>query len=149
MAEAEAADAAAWEAAHADAICARISKKRQRRNTRGLARKKNLAVREMVGLPPKEEKEVSGNEDTSSDEYIRLDPYRVFNCFVPESVRGYNDGSLYVRNGARFYSHASCQSGRARGLVNEWWVIRIITCDRDALSRTNGRAGLVVRVLSM
>ncbi|KAE8812487.1 Pyrophosphate-energized vacuolar membrane proton pump [Hordeum vulgare] len=44
-----------------EAICARILKKRQRRNTRALAREQNL--RGMTGLPPKMEKEVSDDED--------------------------------------------------------------------------------------
>ncbi|KAE8788881.1 Pyrophosphate-energized vacuolar membrane proton pump [Hordeum vulgare] len=68
MSEVEAVDAAARAAAHEEAIRARILKKRQRRNTRALAREQNRAVREMAGLPPKEEKEASGGEDSSGYE---------------------------------------------------------------------------------
>ncbi|KAE8814961.1 Phytosulfokines 5 [Hordeum vulgare] len=35
----------------------------------------------MSGLPPKEEKEVSGDEDNSGDEQIQFDPYCVFNRY--------------------------------------------------------------------
>ncbi|KAE8790240.1 hypothetical protein D1007_35579 [Hordeum vulgare] len=68
MAEAEAVDAAARATGEEEAICAHILKKRQRRNTRALARKQNRTAREIVGLPTKEEKEVSGSEDSSDDE---------------------------------------------------------------------------------
>ena len=57
MAAAEAADAAARAAAEEEAIRACIVKKRQRRNTRALAREQNRAVRAMAGLPPKEEED--------------------------------------------------------------------------------------------
>ncbi|KAE8798899.1 Anthocyanin 3'-O-beta-glucosyltransferase [Hordeum vulgare] len=57
MAEAEAANAAAWASAEEEAIRACILQKRQRRNTRALARGQNRVVREMDGLPLKEEKE--------------------------------------------------------------------------------------------
>ena len=40
---------------------------------RALACEQNQAVREMTGLPPKDEKEVSGGEDNSGDEQIRLE----------------------------------------------------------------------------
>ena len=58
--------------------------KRQRRNTCTLAREQNWVVREMAGLPAKEKKEVSGGEDNSGDEQIRLDPYCVFDRYFRE-----------------------------------------------------------------
>jgi hypothetical protein len=84
MATAEGADAAARAAAEEEAIRARIVKKRQRRNTRTLAREQNRAVRAVARLPPKEEKEDSDDEDSSADEQIRLDPYRVFDRYFRE-----------------------------------------------------------------
>ncbi|KAE8800299.1 Pyrophosphate-energized vacuolar membrane proton pump [Hordeum vulgare] len=68
MAAAKVADAAARAAAEKEAICTRILKKQQRRNACALSREKNQAVREMVGLPPKVEKEVSDGDDSSGDE---------------------------------------------------------------------------------
>ena len=38
----------------------------------------------MAGLPPKEEKENNDGSDSSGDEQIRLNPYRVFDCYFPE-----------------------------------------------------------------
>ncbi|KAE8777336.1 Pyrophosphate-energized vacuolar membrane proton pump [Hordeum vulgare] len=70
MADAEATDAVERAAIEEEAICARILKKRQWRNTRALMCKKNHAVRQMVRLPPKEEKEVSGGEDCFFDRYF-------------------------------------------------------------------------------
>ncbi|KAE8815795.1 Pyrophosphate-energized vacuolar membrane proton pump [Hordeum vulgare] len=58
--------------AEKEAICAHILKKQQRRNTCAFAQEHNWAVREMVGLPPKEEKEVNSGEDNSDDKQIRL-----------------------------------------------------------------------------
>ena len=78
MTATKAADAAAWAAAEEEAICTRIVKKRQRRNTCALARERNWAVRAMVGLHPKGKKEDNDGSDNSDDEQIRLDPYCVF-----------------------------------------------------------------------
>ena len=58
-----------------------IVKKRQRRNTRALAREQNRSVCAMAGLPPKED---SDGEDNSGDEQIRLDPYYVFDRYFRE-----------------------------------------------------------------
>ena len=38
----------------------------------------------MVGLPPKEEKEDSDDEDSFGDKQIRLDPYCVFDRYYRE-----------------------------------------------------------------
>ncbi|KAE8819523.1 Pyrophosphate-energized vacuolar membrane proton pump [Hordeum vulgare] len=84
MAEAEAAE---WADAQEEAICTRILKKRQRRNTRALTREQNRAVREMIELPPKEENDVSSGEDSSGDEQNRLDPYCIFDWYPPRQGR--------------------------------------------------------------
>ncbi|KAE8785392.1 Phytosulfokines 5 [Hordeum vulgare] len=81
MTEAKAADAAARVTAEEEAIHVRILEKQQHRNTHALAREQNRAVREMVGLPPKEEKVVSGGEDSSGDEQIRFEPYCIFDRY--------------------------------------------------------------------
>ncbi|KAE8794935.1 Phytosulfokines 5 [Hordeum vulgare] len=81
MSEAEPADAVAWVATEEEAIHARILKTRQLRNMRALAREHNRTVHEMVGLSPKEGEEVSGGEDSSGDDQIRLDPYCVFDRY--------------------------------------------------------------------
>ncbi|KAE8819704.1 hypothetical protein D1007_02364 [Hordeum vulgare] len=92
MGEEEAADAAMRAITEEEAIRAHILKKWQRRNTCTLAREQNQAVREMVGLPPKE-KEVSGNKDTFGDEQIRLDPYCVFDrYFCDKDIKGTEKG---------------------------------------------------------
>ncbi|KAE8785481.1 hypothetical protein D1007_40829 [Hordeum vulgare] len=78
MMEAEAADAAELAVAEEEAIHTCIWKKRQWRNTRALACEQDRAIREMAGLPPKEEKEASSNEDTTGSEQIWLDAYCVF-----------------------------------------------------------------------
>ncbi|KAE8769419.1 Pyrophosphate-energized vacuolar membrane proton pump [Hordeum vulgare] len=64
---AEVVDATARATTEEEAIRAHILKKRQWRNTRALARKQNRTAREMAGLPSKEDKEVSGSEDSSDD----------------------------------------------------------------------------------
>ncbi|KAE8810904.1 hypothetical protein D1007_12253 [Hordeum vulgare] len=70
MAEAMATDAAARAAVEEEAIRARILKKRQRQSTCALVREQNWVIREMAGLPLKEEK-VSGGEENSDNEQIR------------------------------------------------------------------------------
>ncbi|KAE8789877.1 hypothetical protein D1007_35840 [Hordeum vulgare] len=81
MAEAEAVDAAARATAQEEAICARIFKKRQWRNTCALAREQNRAIREMTELSYKEVDEVSDGEDNSGGKQIWLDPYCVFDRY--------------------------------------------------------------------
>ena len=84
MAAAEAADTATQMAAEEEAIRASIVKRRQRRNTRTLAREQHRMVRAMARLPSKKEK-----EDNSGDEQIRLDPYCVFDrYFHDKDVKG-------------------------------------------------------------
>ncbi|KAE8771123.1 Pyrophosphate-energized vacuolar membrane proton pump [Hordeum vulgare] len=86
MATAEAVDVAARAGAEEKAIRARIVKKWQRRNTHALAQEQNRAVREMVGLLPKEDKD---GEDSSKKEHIWLDPYCVFDqYFRKKDVNG-------------------------------------------------------------
>ncbi|KAE8768222.1 Pyrophosphate-energized vacuolar membrane proton pump [Hordeum vulgare] len=75
MAATEAADAAVRAAAKEEAIHVRIVKKRHQGNMHVLAREQDQAVREMAGLPPKED--IDG-KDSSNDEQIRLDLYCVF-----------------------------------------------------------------------
>ncbi|KAE8789717.1 Phytosulfokines 5 [Hordeum vulgare] len=54
----------------------------------------NRAVREMVGRPPKEEKEVSDDKVISDNEQIRLDPYYAFNQYFREKDdKGFGNGS--------------------------------------------------------
>ncbi|KAE8800571.1 Pyrophosphate-energized vacuolar membrane proton pump [Hordeum vulgare] len=77
----EAADAAARASAQEEAIRARILKKWHSHNTRTLAHEQNRVVREMAGLPSKEVKEVSGGEDNSGDEQIRLNLYCIFDRY--------------------------------------------------------------------
>ncbi|KAE8779064.1 hypothetical protein D1007_47948 [Hordeum vulgare] len=84
MVEAEGIDAAARATTEKEAICARILKKWQRKNTRALAQEKNRAIFEMVGLPSKDEEEVSDGESSSDENQIRLNPYYVFDSYFDE-----------------------------------------------------------------
>ncbi|KAE8816474.1 Pyrophosphate-energized vacuolar membrane proton pump [Hordeum vulgare] len=76
--------AATRAAAKEEAICARIIKKRPWRNMHALTQEQNWVVRVMVGLRPKEEKEDNNRLDSSDEEQIQIDLYRVFDCYFRE-----------------------------------------------------------------
>ncbi|KAE8783429.1 hypothetical protein D1007_43087 [Hordeum vulgare] len=67
MTEVVAIDATVHTATKEEVFGARIIKNRQRRKMRALAREKNWAIRAIVGLPPKEEKE-DGDASLNCDE---------------------------------------------------------------------------------
>ncbi|KAE8796819.1 Pyrophosphate-energized vacuolar membrane proton pump [Hordeum vulgare] len=87
----EADDVAPRESTKEEAISVRIVKKRQGRNMHALAREQNRAIREMVGLPSKED--IDG-EDNSDQEHIRLNSYCIFKRYLREEDGNYAGKSM-------------------------------------------------------